>query len=215
MPPSCCSILTKSSDSLLRMIERPASFVPLASAGHPEPTSSSHRRRTARSFAGLGMPTARRTRWARRWPWMPMKRTEQPAISAAIDCRLASHMTAVPVSAKNIASSEAISLSVAGQILRTYRLDVGALVDIVPQEIAEGVGLRDVLVQKLRVGLLTNAPQQRGNGRLDVANQPQIERRAAANVRGRLSIWTFFTRSPGRNSRRGNLFRAAGRVQPR
>jgi CubicO group peptidase (beta-lactamase class C family) len=74
-------------------------------------------------------------------------------------------MQAVPVSAKNIASSEARSLSVAARKLRTYGFDLRSFLDVVLQKIVERVRVRDVLVEKAVVGLVAGAPKQGGDGR--------------------------------------------------
>ncbi len=52
------------------------------------------------------------------------------------------------------------------------------------QKLVERVRVRDVLVEKAAVGLVVDPFKQRGHGRLDVADEPEINGRPAADVFG-------------------------------
>ena len=60
-----------------------------------------------------------------------------------------------------------------------------------------------MLVEKAAVALVTHSAEQGGDGCPDVIDEPKIDRGPAADVFGVLSIWTFFTLCPGRNSEKG------------
>src|SRR5713226_2384028 len=71
-----------------------------------------------------------------------------------------------------------------GQEFRTYRLDPWPFLDIVLQKFVERFRLREMLVEKVAVSLVTDARKQGGGGRLDVADKAKVNGRPAADVFG-------------------------------
>src|SRR6202021_463729 len=67
---------------------------------------------------------------------------------------------------------------------RAYGLDPGPFHDVVLEKLVKRFRLRDVFVEKAAVGLFSHAPQQGGDGRLDVSDEPEINGRPAPDVLG-------------------------------
>ena len=116
---------------------------------------------------------------------------------------LAGQMHAVPVSTKNMASSARKIAERRGQKFRTDGLDPRSFLDIVLQKLVERARLRDVFVEK-RLSVFS---WTFGSSAVTVALMSPTSPRSTAVRRpmcfGFLSIWTFFTSSPGRNSENG------------
>jgi len=87
-------------------------------------------------------------------------------------------MHAVPVSAKNIASSSASSLKVAAR----YWFYLWPFGDVVLQEFVERSGFSDMPFEKSAVRFFADSREQRGDRRLDITDQRQIDGRAPPDM---------------------------------
>ena len=98
---------------------------------------------------------------------------------------LASHMQAVPVSAKNIASSDSQLAQRGGQEFRADGLDPGPFHDVVLQKLVERFRFRDVFLEKAAVRLVIHQlAASAADGGLDVSDEPEVKGRPAADVLG-------------------------------
>jgi hypothetical protein len=93
-----------------------------------------------------------------------------------------SQMQAVPVSAKNNASSDARLLSARCEKLWTYGLDGWSLLDVVLDLVCGRCRLGAMRVEKAGISLCFDAWKQSGRRRLDVPDKSQINGRSASDV---------------------------------
>src|ERR1700684_3735283 len=75
---------------------------------------------------------------------------------------------------------------------RTNRFYSRSFLDIVLQQFVERLRLGDVPLKKSAVGLVADSAEQRGDGRLDIADQRQINRRPPSEMLRVLVDLDFF-----------------------
>ena len=115
---------------------------------------------------------------------------------------LASQIQAVPVSAKNIASSDASSLSVAARNSGRIGFIPGPFSHIVLQQVVERFRVRNLPRQKISIRLLTHGWKQCADRRLDIADKTEIQRCTAADMLRVLVNLNLFHTEPREEIRR-------------